>query len=216
VCAKTIYTFIKKERAELTKYLREKGKKRRQRVAHPRGPFRAAAPEKRTIHERPEVIEYRADVGHWEADLILSARGSKKAILSLVDRATREKIFRLIPDHTAQSVLSTMRAILFELPPERRQSITLDNGGEFSYRELIALERAFPGLQIYYCDPYCSWQKGSVERSNREFRGFYPKGTSFESLTSSEVRRTEALINAMPLKCLGYETPLEMRYYLAA
>ena len=51
--------------------------------------------------------------------------------------------------------------------PNGRKTLTLDNGGEFAehegYKEI--------GLNAYFCDPYCSWQKGGVENSNGSYSG---------------------------------------------
>ena len=204
ITAKTIYTFIKHDRKELAQYLFEKGKPRRQRVMNRRGRFKKGAPEKRSIHDRPEEINDRREVGHLEGDTLITKRGGSKAILSLRERSTRSCIFRLIPNMEAETVLAALTAILLALPPELRKSITFDNGTEFAYSVMIKLEARFPGLVIYYCDSYSSWQKGSVENGNREFRWYKPKGTDFGELTPHEVRQIEDKINNKPMKCNGY------------
>ena len=200
VSTKTIYTFIKKERPYLAKYLFEKGKPRRQRVMHRRGRFKQGAPKKRSIHERPEQIDKRQEVGHWEGDTLITKRGGRNAVLSLIERTTRQRVYRLIPNLEAETVLGVIRAIFEELPEGLTKSITFDNGSEFAYSTMINLEAFFPGLMIYYCDSYSSWQKGSVENSNREFRWYHPKGTDFGALTPTGVRQTQEKINRKPMK----------------
>ena len=206
ITAKTIYNFIKHERTDLAVYLFEKGKPRRQRVTHRRGRFKQGAPKKRSIHERPEEINARQELGHFEGDTIITKRGGTKAILSLRERVTRKRIFRLIPNLEAETVLAALIAILFAIPPELRKSITFDNGTEFAYSVMIKLEAFFPGLMIYYCDSYSSWQKGSVENSNRDFRWYHPKGTDFGTLTPKDIRYVEEKTNRKPMKCNGYRS----------
>jgi IS30 family transposase len=212
ITAKTIYNFIKHEREELQRFLKERGKKRRQRVVHRRGRFKQAAPTKRTIEDRPARITQRSELGHWEADLIVSCRSGFGAILSLTERVSRKKIFRRIPDTRAKTVYGVLWAILEELPPELRKSLTLDNGSEFAFSVMTGLEAKYPDFRIYYCDPYAPWQKGTCENSNRDFRWYAPKGTNFGDVMSSDVATIESRLARRPLKCLGFKTSDE---YLA-
>ena len=206
---KTIYNFVKNNRG-FKKYLYEKGKKRRQQVANRRGKHKKGAPLKHSVHNRPKEANKRERIGDLEIDTIVSCRGGSGAILSVIDRKTRRKWYRKIPNLKAVTVLGYLRAILLTMPPEFRKTFTFDNGSEFAYSEMIKLETFFIGLKCYYCDSYSSWQKGSVENSNRAFRRFFPKGTDFGSLTQAEVRATEYWINQRRMKCLKYKTPNEL------
>jgi|GEM_PF-927322 len=209
ITPQTIYNFIRYERTDLRRFLMERGKPRRQRVVHPRGRFRQAAPRKRSIHDRPEFINRRTEVGHWECDLIISKRGSSQAILSVIERVTRKKIFRLIPNTRADTVHAALWAVFESVAPNWRKTLTLDNGAEFAYSRLIDLERRYEGLKLYYCDPYAAWQKGSVENSNRDVRWYIPKGTDFGEISKTSVAEVEERLGRRPLKCLGYRTPDE-------
>jgi IS30 family transposase len=146
ISAKTIYNFLKHERADLKKYLMEKGKPRRQRITHRRGRIKQGAAKKRSIHDRPEIVAKRKEPGHWEVDLIVSKKGGSGAVLSLTERVSRKKIFQLIPDTCAKTVFGYLWGILENLPPKIRKSFTLDNGSEFAYFQLIRLEQLYPGL----------------------------------------------------------------------
>ena len=204
VCTKTIYNFTKYERVDLKQYLIEGGKARRQRVCDRRGRFRQAAPEKRSIDERPIEANQRSEPGHWEADTMHTCKGGSKAILSIRDRVSRKSFSQLLPDLKAETMLPVLRAFIENLPERLRKSITLDNGPEFSISELIKLEISYPGLKLYYCDPYSAWQKGSVENFNKYFRWFVPKGTDFATLTKVELQKITQILNNRPLKCWGW------------
>lgn len=211
VCFKTIYSFVKKERG-LKKHLREKGKKRRQKVParkHKTPP--KGAPTKRSIHKRSKSVNNREEFGHLEVDLIIGKRnGGKEVILSLIERVTRRKWFILIPDRKAATVLAYLRGFLANFPAGTFKTLTLDNGSEFAYSELIKLEKVMKELLLYYADPYCSFQKGAIERANRDFRRFYPKGTDFANVDKQDVLKATSKINNTAMKLHNWKSPEEV------
>lgn len=209
VCFKTIYNLIKQERPELKEFLAERGKKRRQRVTARRARKRGA-PRKRSIDERPEDVNRRIVAGGLECDLVVSGKGGSGALLVAVCRMTRRVWARKVPNLCAFTILGVLRAILLELPKHMRSSITFDNGAEFGASEMNKLESFFPGLKVYYCDPYCAWQRGSVENANKRIRRYFPKGTDFAVVTSAEVARCEERLNNRLMKCLGWQRPRDV------
>jgi IS30 family transposase len=206
VCFKTIYNLTKKRRG-LKKYLREEGKKRRQKVKPRQFKKKQGAPKVRSIHKRGKKVNDRKEIGHFEGDLIITKKGGSKAILTLLERLSRKKWFILIPDTKAKTVLSYMLPVFLSLPEGFIKSLTLDNGSEFTYSEIIKLESKFSDFLTYYCDPYSSYQKGAVERANRDFRRYFPKGTDFGEVSRFEVKSATRELNNTPLKCLNWETP---------
>ena len=82
-------------------------------------------------------------------------------------------------------------------------SITTDNGIEYKQHHNI-------NTTMYFCDPYSSWQKGSVENVNKMIRRYFPKGTDFSKITSEQLKYVIDLINKKPRKILGYRTALEV------
>jgi len=63
-----------------------------------------------------------------------------------------------------------------DLPSSLQRSMTLDNGKEFA--EHVTLIRHL-GLEIYFAEPYASWQRGTNENTNGLLRQFFPKGIDF-------------------------------------
>ena len=60
----------------------------------------------RSIEERPAEINERQEFEHWEVDLVLGAKsGRDKALLTMLERKTREYLMFLIPDKSAASVM---------------------------------------------------------------------------------------------------------------
>lgn len=204
----TIYRWIKKEVPELKKYLYEKGKKRRQQVMSRRGRFQQAAAAKRCIEERPAEADSRSEVGHLEGDTIHGCKGTRAAILSIRDRKTRCHWFEKVANLEAPTVTHAIIQLLHRIPAAFRKTLTLDRGSEFA--DWAMIEKVFPDLQVYFCDAYCPYQKGSNERGNRDFRKHHPKGSSFEVVTSQEVRETQTKVNSHPMKLLQWRSPTEV------
>ena len=64
--------------------------------------------------------------------------------------------------------------------------------------------------QVFFADPYSSWQRGTNENTNGLLRQYFPKGSDFSKLTVEAVNRTVARINLRPRKRLGWKTPYEV------
>jgi transposase, IS30 family len=203
--AKAIYNFTKKARIDLQEYLPEKGIDRRQRVANRRSRFQEGAPPKNSIETRPAAVESREEVGHYEADTIHSRKGSKAAVLTIIERVTRQKWYFSLPNLEANTVLPVLLVFFQAIPEHLRKTLTLDNGSEWS-EAYHKLEKVIPGFKVYFCHPYKAWQRGAVENANRQLRRFFPKGTDFSQVTKEQLRRAEILINNWPMKCLGWRS----------
>ena len=156
-------------------------------------------PAGKSIEERPEVINLRLELGHYEIDTVLLTRSRNKCLLVLTDRRSRHQIIRLIPNKSAEAVNQALKLVLKEF---QIKSITADNGTEFS-----RLSEVFPEEHIYYAHPYSSWERGTNENHNRLIRRWLPKGTT--KTTPKEVAFIENWINNYPKKCLGYKSPRE-------
>jgi len=204
----TIYRMIKRDAPELRKYLFEKGKKRRQRVMDRRGKFQQAAPEKQHISKRPIEAAERKEIGHLEADMVVSCRkGSKVAVLSIYDRATRKRWYIFVANLEAATVRKALVLFLHSLPSHARKTLTLDRGSEFAEWDMI--EKIFPDLKVYFCTAYSPHEKGGVERSNRDLRRFFPKGTDFSSVSQEQLAEAQELINNRPMKVLGRKSSFD-------
>jgi IS30 family transposase len=84
--------------------------------------------------------------------------------------------------------------------------MTYDNGLEFSAHEEIT---SVIGIEIYFAQPYASWQRGSNENSNGLIRWYLPKDTDLDSLTGGKLDAIIKLINDRPRKCLNWKTSNE-------
>ena len=86
------------------------------------------------------------------------------------------------------------------------QTITTDNGSENSdHKNWTKQIRA----QVYFCNPYHSWEKGSIENVFTRVRRFIPKGTSIDTISKQQAKAIQNKLNNTPRKCLNYQTPNE-------
>jgi transposase, IS30 family len=197
----TIYDYTKHDRTDLRQYLRLRGKPRKQRVLRKGSRFKKGAPAKTNIDQRPSWVWDRTEFGHYEVDTIHSCQnGSGFAILTLRELKSRWRRFFLLPDLKAETTLAVLQGFFRTLPPHMRRTLTADNGPENEY--LHRLESVFPCFKVYYCDPYCAWQRGSVENANGEFRWYFPKGTDFKNVSSKEIWQVEDKLNRRHMLCL--------------
>ena len=84
------------------------------------------------------------------------------------------------------------------------QRVWADNGKEFAYHEEIAAKLK---CDVYFANPYCSWERGLNENTNGLIRQSFPKRTDLSLITDKEVRRAIDSLNKRPRKPLGYKTP---------
>ncbi len=96
-----------------------------------------------------------------------------------------------------------LRDTLDSLPKEMFLTITRDNGSENALHHEAEIDS-------YFCDPYCSWQKGGVENVNGLIREFLPKGMNLDNVTDLEIQEIEDKLNNRPRKKNNYLTPNEV------
>jgi len=87
---------------------------------------RGHIPQRRSIDERPKIVDRKARRGDWEADTIIG-RNHREAIVSLVDRKSKLTRLTKIERNTAELVAQAMTTQLKSLPVK---TITSDNGRE--------------------------------------------------------------------------------------
>lgn len=203
VSHETIYQYIFKKEISLTRFLVCGRKKRRKRIN--KRTKRVMIPHRMGIEKRPAGANTRQEQGHWEADTAVS-RQSKEAIMVLQERKLGltliEKIPRCAPTEMNEAIIKRLRVF----PPSMRKSITFDNGQE--NRGHTEIQRLI-GVETYFCNPYHSWEKGSVENAIGLIRREWPKKTDYELISDEEVAILEHRLNTRPRKRFGYLSPLE-------
>ena len=203
-CYKTIYKWIN-ERTILKgnrKLLRRKGKGG---WYETRGKFNKG----KSIRKRDKKVYKRADYGHWELDTVVSGHKTKgkACFITLVERKSRFYKAIKSPSRQADIVAKLIIDYLKQFPHELVKTITTDNGTEFADWKTIEKEL---NCQIYFCDTFCAWQKGSNENSNGLLREFFPKGYNLSRYTQIYIDKKVALINNRPRKCNNWISPSKL------
>jgi IS30 family transposase len=198
----SIYQWIYKIAPDFRKALRRKSRARRGLKKRRRGLEKRP---RKYIEERPEEANIRSEFGHWERDL-LEGRRSGPALLVMNDRKSRLTRIKRVFSHQSSEVSEATKSLLMN---ENKLTITNDNGIEFGGYE--KLEKQL-GLPVYFCQPYTSWQRGTVENTNGLIRQFYPKHFDFKRISDEEITMLENNLNYRPRKTHGFRTPNEIHF----
>src|SRR5712692_6609164 len=174
------------------------------------------------ISARPAEVEDRAVPGHWEGDLIIGL--DRSAIGTLVERTTRFTLLLHLPrsdgyrtqprvkngpalaGYGAEAVRDAITSTITTLPEQLRRSLTWDRGKEMARHAELRIDT---GLEVYFCDPYSPWQRGTNENTNGLLRQYFPKGTDLSRHDPAELEAVAAVLNGRPRKSLGWKTPAE-------
>ena len=200
----------KKTGGTLYTHLRCKKKRKKRYGANDSG--RGRIPNRVDIDERPAIVESKRRVGDWEGDTVIGSHDGGAVFTTMVERKSLFTVVGKSKDKTTQNV---MDSIILEMSPfsELVETVTFDNGKEFSGHHRI--EDELEG-SVYFAKPYHSWERGLNENTNGLLRQYFPKKTSFDSITSAQLRTVVNKLNNRPRKSLGYRTPREVFIKLAA
>lgn len=203
----TIYRWIKRSvnRKSLEKRLRRQG--RRYRYSSDKTKHWNTTKDKRSIHDRPAVIDELTRYGDLEGDTIFG-KDTKDRILTHVDRATGLASLSLVLGYDSSRIHQQTVTDIRRMFGGLTQTITYDNGSEFAAWKKT--EETL-GLEVYFADAYKSSQRGRNENFNGLVRDYFPKGTDFKLLTQHEVREVETILNNRSRKRYNWESPLNQR-----
>lgn len=201
----SIYLYIYNEKPELSNELTF-GKKHRKKRNPVSKKHASRIPNRNSIEQRPKHIDDREEFGHWETDTAVS-RQSKTAIQPIIERKSRYLLLSRIDSKTASCMSDSLIHRLASLPPGAVKTLTYDNGTENAEHEKT---NECLGTDSYFCQPYHSWEKGSVENVLGIVRRYLPKKTDFGKIKNRTIKWIEDRINNRPRKCLDYKTPKEV------
>jgi len=198
-----IYQYIladKEAGGSLYKHLRCQKKNRKRYGSYER---RGSLPNRRSIEERPAIVEERSRIGDWESDTIIG-QGHQQAIVTIVDRKSRLLLMQKVEKRTAEKV---GEATITMLSTKACKTLTSDNGKEFADHELVAIALK---IDFFFAHPFSAWERGTNENTNGLIRQYFPKHTAFNTITKDHVTTVMDKLNNRPRKCLGFRTPHEV------
>lgn len=180
--------------------LRRKKKIRQRRFARKKQ-IKTTIKKRVSITQRPEVVAKRGRIGDWETDSMIF---SGRSILSVqFERKTKLCRLHKCEDKTAQRSEEALRDSIESLPQNFWLTVTRDNGSE----NVLHHKTEVPS---YFCDTYCSWQKGGVENLNGLIREYFPKKSNLDKVEERYVHAIQEKLNNRARKALNYLTPNEV------
>ena len=210
ICANTIYKIIEQDRYDggnLFRLLHHKGGGyQKNRTGVQRKGKLQTLPEQE-IATRPIGIDERREPGHLEMDLVFSG---ETIWLTFIDRYTRKIDIRALASKESEPI--AVEILLLLLSEGRIRSITTDRGQEGAQVNSMVLALCGREVSVYFCNAYCSWEKGAIEQANGLMRRHFPKGKNLPWSEEQwlEARRVADIMNRKPRKILGYRTPDEV------
>lgn len=203
VSAKAIRKWIGKRRPNLERYLfwnrnhmKSGPKRKKTKFLDDR--------ERKTMKDRELTFpEFKSEFGHWEMDFVIS-RHNSYVLLVLTESLTKLTKIKLLDNRKNDYV---NEAIFSLLKNEVVRSITTDN--DIAFQHWKDIEKQL-NTNIFFTDPYASWQKGLVENINRWIREFVPKRTDLKLLGDMKLKSIENYLNNKARMVLDGYTSYEM------
>ena len=134
-------------------------------------------------------------------------RKTKTNLFTLRERKTRFLVAIKNANRQAKTTSkSLIKYMQDKIGTSAVSTLTLDNDTAFTgYKELAEKLDA----KIYFCEPYKSWQKGSIENGNGLMRETFTRDFSVNQLEQNAIDVVIARFNNRPMKVLNYMTPAE-------
>ena len=200
----TIYKFVYEseigQQWKLYEYL-ARGKKKRTR-RRGRKSQKCAVRNRIFIEMRPKEANERSEVGHWETDSLLF--GHRRAVNASADRMSRFTVLTKLSSRDSEATKNALVQRLSTLPVE---TITSDNGPENAEHEKVS---ELLNVPFFFCHPYHSWEKGTIENRNGIVRRYLPRKTNLDEISQADLDDIANEINNRPMKCLNFSTPYEV------
>lgn len=206
VSHESIYQYIYNGTGKyLYKYLRKKRFKRRKHCSRKKSE-KTLIKEAVSIHCRDKETLGRERLGDWESDTMVFSK-QKEGLSVQFERKSKLVRINRIANRSSKETYNALLNTIESLPKDLFKTMTFDNGGEGACHRDIRKEHS---IKTYFCDPFCSWQKGGVENTNGLIRQYLPRKTKLNTLTDRDIYLIQEKLNNRPRKALNYKTPNEV------
>ena len=151
-----------------------------------------------------------------EMDTVEGNQNSSKVLLTIILIKTNFMLIRLMDKKNVASVNKEFDILKSKLGIKLYSKvfniILTDNGSEFFDPLHIELDynTGEKISNVFYCQPYSSWQKGCIEKNHEYIRKVFPKGTSFDDMSLDLIHKLENTINNIPRKKFDGKSPYEL------
>ena len=170
----------------------------------------------RTLENMKAYLELHPNANIVEIDTVIGKQEDKKCIMTLYFRNSKLMLMFLIDKYKTKAVSDVFKSLRkqlgYDLFKKLFEVILTDNGWEFSKPDDIEFDynTGEKLINVFYCNPYSSWEKGGIERNHEFIRYIIPKGITFDQLTNKNIIDMMNNINNVKRKSLEYKTPYEL------
>ena len=170
----------------------------------------------RKMKDLKEYLELNPNANIVEIDTVIGKFDDVNCILTIYFRNTKLMLMYLIPKYSPTAVVDIFNNFKIELGINKFKKmfeiILTDNGWEFSKPHEIECDpnTGEKLINLFYTEPYSSWQKGAIERNHEFIRYIIPKGITFDNLTNKNVIDIMNNINNVQRKSLNFLSPYQL------
>ncbi len=160
------------------------------------------------VKENPDTIE-------WQIDCVQGIQGKNEQVF-LTLQIVKIKFLFIFPlkSQTNDEVIKQLKLFNDLLKSDKANKLIelllTDNGHEF-----INLEKLIEVLgtdNIYYCHPYSSYEKGSIENNHELIRRIIPQGVSLNAYNEDDIKLICSHINSLFREELNGKCPFDLIY----
>lgn len=151
----------------------------------------------------------------WQLDTIIGKIDDKTCVLSLLYAKSNLQLFFKLNSKSEEEVIRIFDSIKMhlgdELFKEIFETIITDNGSEFLNPDGIETSNKSGEklINIFYCDPNRSDQKGKCEKNHEHFRELIPKGRSMDLYDEKDIEHVSLMVNNYPRALFKFNSPLQ-------
>lgn len=158
------------------------------------------------IKDKPDIIE-------WQMDCVQGIQGKNEQVFLTLQIVKIKFLFIFTLNNQTQNEvikkLQTFNNILKSNKLNKLIELLLtDNGHEFI--GLDKLTQVIGHTNIYYCHPYSSYEKGSIENNHEFIRRIIPQGVSLNIYTEEDIKLMCSHINSLFREELDGKCPFEL------
>jgi IS30 family transposase len=149
-----------------------------------------------------------------EMDSVIGRVGGK-VLLTMHFKSCDFMLAFLREKNTSQSVIDVFDGLYEKLDPDcfkRLFPVLLgDNGSEFSNPKALEDDsNDNKRTNVYYCEPYSSFQKPNVELNHEFIRRILPKGKSFDGFVQEDISLMMSHINSYSREKFNDRSPIDV------
>jgi hypothetical protein len=108
---------------------------------------------------------------------------------------------------TAEDVRAALTRQGSKLPSELRRTLTWGQGKEMADHVRFTTDTH---MEVYFCDPYSPWQRGSNENTNGLLRQYFPRKADLSLHSAAQLNAVATELNNRPRQTLNWMKPSEV------